>query len=46
MIEDTIEYQVTCDICTVVTEVCVWETDEKPTFCPMCGSEAVGEEIE
>lgn len=41
MQQNTIDYEVFCRLCDVITDVCVHDIDEKPNFCPMCGSEAV-----
>ena len=41
MIQDDILYEVVCGVCDVETQVLVYEIDEKPVFCPMCGSDAI-----
>lgn len=33
------EYQIDCSICEVDSTVIVEDIDEKPIFCPMCGSD-------
>lgn len=35
-----LEYNIVCPICSVETSVIVFEVDEKPVFCSMCGEEA------
>jgi len=36
---DPLNYEVICEVCDITTLVEVLEVDEKPIFCPMCGSE-------
>lgn len=35
-----IEYNIVCPVCEVETSVIVFDVDEKPVFCTMCGEEA------
>ena len=43
---DNFTYEIECDICEVVTEVTVYEIDEKPVFCAMCGEQVEPELID
>jgi rubrerythrin len=38
-VEDDHTYIMVCGICDVETEITVFEQDERPLHCPMCGSE-------
>ena len=39
MDDDTVTYKLNCEVCDVTTKIVVYEIDEKPSFCPMCGEE-------
>lgn len=39
-------YAAECSMCDVAYSVYVYEVDEKPLFCPMCGTENETEELE
>jgi hypothetical protein len=41
-----LEYEVCCEMCDVMTDVMVYEIDEKPIFCPMCGAETESVSLE
>lgn len=34
------EHNIVCGLCDVETSVLVFDVDEKPVFCPMCGEQA------
>lgn len=36
---DELEYNIVCQVCDVETSVLVFDIDEKPVFCPMCGEQ-------
>jgi hypothetical protein len=36
---DPQEYSISCEMCDVDTEILVYDIDEIPLFCPMCGAE-------
>lgn len=31
-------YELECDVCESVVEVLVYESEEEPQYCPMCGT--------
>lgn len=35
---DETTYEIECEVCEVVVEVTVYDTDEQPEYCPMCGT--------
>ena len=43
---EDIEYNTNCEVCGVQTSVIVFDIDEKPIFCPMCGEEAIVEQVQ
>lgn len=32
-------YELECEVCDSITEVVVYDNDEEPQYCPMCGSQ-------
>jgi len=41
------DYWTKCDVCDIETEITVFDdVEDRPIFCPMCGSEIEFEELE
>lgn len=40
------EYDLECPVCDVGLSVTVENTEEKPAYCPMCGTQVEWEEVE
>lgn len=36
---EVIHYEIICHLCDSVTRVAVYENEEEPLHCPMCGTE-------
>lgn len=40
---ENLEYNIKCEICGTETSVVVFDVDERPAFCSMCGEEVEAE---
>jgi len=39
------QYEVKCVLCSTEFTILIEDEDEKPVYCPMCGSEAIDVEL-
>jgi len=40
---DEFEFELECSVCETRLSIIVFDSEEKPTHCPMCGSPSEGE---
>lgn len=38
---DEYSWIISCNICETETDITVYDQDEKPVFCPMCGDDVI-----